>query len=362
MAVNVKGVWNCARAVAPLMRAQGGGRIVNVASAIVAKGTALLMHYVTSKGAVVAMTRALARELGPDGHHRERGRAGAHPERYRAGQPGHHGLPGGRDHAGALAQARRLPRRRRRDRGLPRLRRQRLHDAVRRSSSTAARCSRRSVESHELSPRDRPDAGARRRPGRRAWRWPRAIDAACREIGFFAISGHGVPDSLVDEPRACAHEFFALPLAEKLAARHPVAGTNRGYHPVGGEALAKANDAAAPPDLKEFFHVGPVDVRAIAYYTSAQGRQHFSRTSGRPRPPASVGGDRLLPRDGAAQIVLPDAAGRARAATWTRRFFDDKVDRSIGTMRLNYYPAQAVPPARGSSAPAPTRTTAGSRS
>jgi NAD(P)-dependent dehydrogenase (short-subunit alcohol dehydrogenase family) len=67
MAVNVKGVWNCARAVVPAMRAQGGGRIVNVASAIVAKGTAMLLHYVTSKGAVVAMTRALARELGPDG-------------------------------------------------------------------------------------------------------------------------------------------------------------------------------------------------------------------------------------------------------------------------------------------------------
>jgi len=67
MAVNVKGVWNGARAVAPVMRAQGGGRIINVASAIVAKGTALLLHYVTSKGAVVAMTRALARELGPSG-------------------------------------------------------------------------------------------------------------------------------------------------------------------------------------------------------------------------------------------------------------------------------------------------------
>src|SRR6266550_3922432 len=53
--------------VAPVMRAAGGGRIVNVASAIVAKGTALLLHYVTSKGAVVAMTRALARELGPSG-------------------------------------------------------------------------------------------------------------------------------------------------------------------------------------------------------------------------------------------------------------------------------------------------------
>jgi NAD(P)-dependent dehydrogenase (short-subunit alcohol dehydrogenase family) len=67
MAVNVKGVWNCVRAVAPVMQRHGGGRIVNVASAIVAKGTALLLHYVTSKGAVVAMTRALARELGASG-------------------------------------------------------------------------------------------------------------------------------------------------------------------------------------------------------------------------------------------------------------------------------------------------------
>ncbi len=67
MAVNVRGVWNCVRAVAPTMRTQGGGRIINIASAIVAKGTAMLLHYVTSKGAVVAMTRVLARELGPSG-------------------------------------------------------------------------------------------------------------------------------------------------------------------------------------------------------------------------------------------------------------------------------------------------------
>jgi NAD(P)-dependent dehydrogenase (short-subunit alcohol dehydrogenase family) len=67
MAVNVTGVWNATKAVVPAMRGQGGGRIVNIASAIVPKGTALLLHYVTSKGAVVAMTRALARELAPYG-------------------------------------------------------------------------------------------------------------------------------------------------------------------------------------------------------------------------------------------------------------------------------------------------------
>ena len=67
MAVNVRGMWNCVKAVAPVMRAQKGGRIVNVASAIVAKGPPFLLHYVASKGAVIAMTRALARELGDDG-------------------------------------------------------------------------------------------------------------------------------------------------------------------------------------------------------------------------------------------------------------------------------------------------------
>jgi len=67
MAVNVKGIWNCVRASTPLMRVQGGGRIINVASAIAHKGTAGLLHYVTSKGAVIALTRALARELGPEG-------------------------------------------------------------------------------------------------------------------------------------------------------------------------------------------------------------------------------------------------------------------------------------------------------
>ncbi len=67
MAVNVKGIWNCAKAVVPVMKTQGGGRIVNIASAIAPKGSPYLLHYVVSKGAVITMTRALARELGEFG-------------------------------------------------------------------------------------------------------------------------------------------------------------------------------------------------------------------------------------------------------------------------------------------------------
>lgn len=67
MAVNVRGPFLCAQTVLPGMRARGYGRIINVASATVFKGTTGFLHYVTSKGAVVAMTRSLAREAGAAG-------------------------------------------------------------------------------------------------------------------------------------------------------------------------------------------------------------------------------------------------------------------------------------------------------
>lgn len=64
MAVNVKGPWQMTRAVAPHLRAAGGGAVINVSSATVMSGSPEWLHYVSSKGAVIAMTRALARELG----------------------------------------------------------------------------------------------------------------------------------------------------------------------------------------------------------------------------------------------------------------------------------------------------------
>jgi NAD(P)-dependent dehydrogenase (short-subunit alcohol dehydrogenase family) len=67
MAVNTLGPFLAARAAVPLMAARGGGRIVNVASNTVLKGAPGLLHYVASKGAIIAFTRALAREVGPKG-------------------------------------------------------------------------------------------------------------------------------------------------------------------------------------------------------------------------------------------------------------------------------------------------------
>ncbi|MDR3464878.1 MAG: glucose 1-dehydrogenase [Xanthobacteraceae bacterium] len=66
MGVNVKGVWMATRAVVPYLRAAGGGAIINVSSATVMSGSPQWLHYVASKGAIIAMTRSLARELGDD--------------------------------------------------------------------------------------------------------------------------------------------------------------------------------------------------------------------------------------------------------------------------------------------------------
>lgn len=67
MDVNVKGIWNCCKAVAPAMRQQKSGSIINIASLAATYGLPFALHYTTSKGAVIGMTRGLARELGREG-------------------------------------------------------------------------------------------------------------------------------------------------------------------------------------------------------------------------------------------------------------------------------------------------------
>ncbi len=67
MAINTRGVFECVKAVVPDMRKRGYGKIVNICSGTVFKGSPGLCHYVASKGAVLAMTRVMARELGGDG-------------------------------------------------------------------------------------------------------------------------------------------------------------------------------------------------------------------------------------------------------------------------------------------------------
>jgi NAD(P)-dependent dehydrogenase (short-subunit alcohol dehydrogenase family) len=66
MDVNVASMFLCCRAAVPQLRERGGGAIVNISSGTPFRGVPFLLHYVTGKGAIVAFTRALAKELGRD--------------------------------------------------------------------------------------------------------------------------------------------------------------------------------------------------------------------------------------------------------------------------------------------------------
>jgi len=67
MAVNLKGVFLCARAVFPQMKKQGKGKIINLTSETAFTGSRNMVHYVTSKGGIISFTRALAAEVGQYG-------------------------------------------------------------------------------------------------------------------------------------------------------------------------------------------------------------------------------------------------------------------------------------------------------
>lgn len=66
MKINTRGVFECVKAVTPVMRRQKYGKIVNITSSGVMKGIPMLLHYIASKAAVIGMTRSLSRELGAD--------------------------------------------------------------------------------------------------------------------------------------------------------------------------------------------------------------------------------------------------------------------------------------------------------
>jgi NAD(P)-dependent dehydrogenase (short-subunit alcohol dehydrogenase family) len=66
-AVNVKGTWQMTKAVYPYMKEQGSGKIINIGSSTPFKGTPKMYHYVASKGAIMALTRSLARTVGKEG-------------------------------------------------------------------------------------------------------------------------------------------------------------------------------------------------------------------------------------------------------------------------------------------------------
>ena len=174
----------------------------------------------------------------------------------------------------------------------------------------------------------------------------REMDWACREIGFFTIAGHGVPVAVMDDLREQAHEFFALPLDAKRKAIHPVAGTPRGYRAMGIEALAAGNEGATPPDLKEFYHFGRESWPDEPYFTGAEGRRYFIPNLW-PTHPAGFAAAAARYYGEMENVAALMMRLTALALERDEHVFDDKIDRHITAMRLNFYPEQTESPQPG---------------
>lgn len=172
------------------------------------------------------------------------------------------------------------------------------------------------------------------------------IDRNCRDIGFFSIVGHGVPTGLMHELRALSHEFFELPLAEKLRAQHPEITTPRGYRAQGLEALSYASETVAPPDLKEFYHIGREGWPDEPYYTQGEGPRYFIPNLWPERPAAfaAAAARYYTAMERLSEQLLEIAA---LGLGIPQDFFADKIDRHITAMRVNYYAAQKVAPEPG---------------
>ncbi|MCB0994368.1 MAG: isopenicillin N synthase family oxygenase [Acidimicrobiales bacterium] len=84
-----------------------------------------------------------------------------------------------------------------------------------------------------------------------------AIGSACETVGWFQVTGHGVPQAVIDRMLGAADDFFALDLHEKRRSLPPDPSVNRGYAPPGTESLAYSQGEHAPPDLFEAFNLGP---------------------------------------------------------------------------------------------------------
>ena len=150
----------------------------------------------------------------------------------------------------------------------------------------------------------------------------REIGAASRHIGFFAITGHGIPAAAMDDAFAAAREVFALPRASKEAlaiARH---GHNRGYVGLGVEAL----DEKAGADLKEAYNL---------IWTDAGGERPPNIWP--PIPGWQTRAQAYLD----AVLAVGQRLHRAFAIDLglDEHFFDDKVDAPLATLRMLHYPA-----------------------
>ncbi len=169
------------------------------------------------------------------------------------------------------------------------------------------------------------------------------VKQACIEIGFLIISGHGISSSTIQNVVATSKTFFTLDPKEKSKVARLRPEIIRGYGAMESEGLAYSQDEETPPDLKEVFDVGPVDVPNTEYYRGLAAGVHFADNLWPSNPPdfREIYADYFHRMESLALDVMHIFAA---ALNLPINFFDTKLDRHISILRANYYPKLSRPP------------------
>src|SRR5260370_14858168 len=161
------------------------------------------------------------------------------------------------------------------------------------------------------------------------------VDAALEDVGFFLISGHGVPDELRAGVRAQARAFFALPAEAKQCYAVTVGG--RGWLPPGVEANGYAEGTETPPDLKESFAVGADGPTGDAEVDAYWFQPNVYPAEVPTLEPAVVAYLARMQELADELLVLCAAALRLE-----RDFFTRHTGHATHTMNINWYPPMTL--------------------
>jgi isopenicillin N synthase-like dioxygenase len=165
------------------------------------------------------------------------------------------------------------------------------------------------------------------------------LGQACREVGFFYITGHGIPKTLMTEVFASAASLFASPASIREATAFSGAGGNRGYIRLGEETL----DPGKPADVKEAFNIGlemaPDDPELLA-------KAPFRAANQWPELPGFR--DTMLDYFNRVWRLGCDLhRGFALDLGLDPDFFESRLDKPLATLRLLHYPPVKAPLADG---------------
>lgn len=175
----------------------------------------------------------------------------------------------------------------------------------------------------------------------------KAVDRACRDIGFLVIQGHGVSSQLMDAVRRVSRDFFDLPLAEKQRVARPAKDVARGYIGLDEESLARSRDPSAyGSDLNESLMIGPVDEVSADYAFAPEAGKHFAANIW-PDSPAQLKETYTAYYRAMGELAQTLMRIFATALNLPEQHFNGLIDKHISRLRVRNYPEQLTPPMPG---------------